>query len=142
MALTYVVDTSVLKRLALPSVRSRLQPLAEAGELARTAISDLEVGNSARNATEWDALASALDAFERIETTAAHVRRALQVQRLLAAKSQRGRKIPDLLVAAAAEELGVTVLHFDVDFDHIAGVTGQRCEWVVRAGTVDGERRP
>jgi predicted nucleic acid-binding protein len=40
-------------------------------------------------------------------------------------------------VAAAAEELGVAVLHFDADFDRIAGVTGQRCEWVVPAGTID-----
>ena len=32
-----------------------------------------------------------------------HVRRARQVQRMLAAKRQRGRKIPDLLVAATAE---------------------------------------
>jgi hypothetical protein len=31
------------------------------------------------------------------------------VQRLLARRSQRGRKIPDLLVAAAAEELDVAV---------------------------------
>jgi hypothetical protein len=46
----------------------------------------------------------ALDAFERVETTAAHVIRALQVQRLLAERSQRGRKVPDLLVAAAAEQ--------------------------------------
>ena len=137
MALTYVVDTSVLKRLAVPSVRARVEPLAEAGELGRAAISDLEVGYSARNATEWDAFASALDALELIETTASHVHRALQVQRLLAAKSQRGRKIPDLLVAAAAEELGVAVLNFHADFDRIADITGQRCEWVVRAGTVD-----
>ena len=57
-----------------------------------------EVGYSARNAEEWDQLISALNAFDPIETTAAHVRRALQVQRLLAERSQRGRKLPDLLL--------------------------------------------
>jgi predicted nucleic acid-binding protein len=62
---------------------------------------------------------------------------ALQVQRLLAERSQRGRKIPDLLVAAAAEELDVAVLHYDADFDMIASITGQRCQWVVPAGTVE-----
>lgn len=137
MALTHIVDTSVLKRLALPSVRARVDPLAEADELVRATISDLEVGYSARNATGWDALATALDAFEPIETTASHLHRALQVQRLLAARGQRGRKIPDLLIAVAAEERGVAVLHLDADFDRIAAVTGQRCEWVVRAGTVE-----
>jgi predicted nucleic acid-binding protein len=79
----------------------------------------------------------ALAAFELIETTADHLRRARQVQRMLAAKHQRGRKIPDLLVAAAAEGRGLTVLHYDADFDRIAAVTGQRCEWVAPAGSVD-----
>jgi predicted nucleic acid-binding protein len=39
--------------------------------------------------------------------------------------SQRGRKVPDLLVAAAAEELAISVLHYDGDFDLISAVTGQ-----------------
>jgi len=47
------------------------------------------VGYSARNAHEWDQLVGALDAFRAVDTTAAHLRRALQVQRLLAARSQR-----------------------------------------------------
>jgi predicted nucleic acid-binding protein len=137
MALTYLVDTSVLTRLARPEVRSALQPRAERGELARAGIGDLEVGYSARSASEWDRLAEALDAFELVETTAEHMRRARQVQRLLAAKHQRGRKVPDLLVAAAAETEGLTVLHYDGDFDRIGAVTGQRSEWIVPAGSID-----
>lgn len=133
----YLVDTSVLKRLGQAGVREVIQPLAVAGLLGRARICDLEVGYSARNSTEWDQLIDALDAFELVETTAAQVRRALQVQRLLAERSQRGRKIPDLLVAAAAEELDVPVLHYDADFDLIAKVTGQKCEWVVPPGSVE-----
>lgn len=136
MALRFLLDTSVIKRLVHSEVRRVVEPLAAAGELARASISDLEVGYSARNAAEWDRLVGALDAFALVDSTAAHQRRALQVQRLLAERSQRGRKIPDLLIAAAAEELGVTVLHYDGDFDLIASVTGQRCQWVVPAGTV------
>jgi predicted nucleic acid-binding protein len=108
-----------------------------AGNLGRPTICDLEIGYSARNGDEWDVLTHALAAFECIDTTTAHVNRALQVQRLLAVRSQRGRKIPDLLVAAAAEELGLAVLHYDADFEHISTATGQRCEWVVPSGTVD-----
>ena len=137
MALIYVVDTSVLKRLDVGAVRDRVEPLAASGALARPSVCDLEVGYSARNARGWDALAAALGAFDLIDTTHAHARRALQVQRLLAAGSQRGRKIPDLLIAAAAEDLGLAVLHFDSDFDHVARVTGQRCEWVVEPETID-----
>ncbi len=137
MALSFLIDTSVLKRLDRPEVREVVEPLAVHGALGRATICDLEVGYSARTAAEWDRLVGALDAFHPVETSAAHVRRALQVQRLLAQGSQRGRKIPDLLVAAAAEELEAGVLHYDADFDRIADVTGQRCRWAVPAGTVE-----
>jgi predicted nucleic acid-binding protein len=137
MALTHLLDTSVLTRLRRPAIRDALEPKAQRGELARAGISDLEIGYSARNAAEWDQLAGALEIFELVETTAEHVRRARQVQRLLAAGHQRGRKVPDLLVAAAAEARGLTVVHYDTDFDQIAAVTGQSCEWVVPAGSVD-----
>jgi predicted nucleic acid-binding protein len=137
MALTHLVDTSVLTRLRTAAVRVTIESRAERGELARAGISDLEIGYSARSALEWDRLADALGVFELVETTADHLRRARHVQRLLAAKHQRGRKVPDLLVAATAEARNLTVLHYDADFDRIAKVTGQRCEWIVPAGSAD-----
>ena len=136
MALTHLVDTSVLKRLSDPSVRAVVEPLTQAGHLARPAICDLEIGYSARNAQEWDQLAAALGAFDIVDITAQHITRSLQVQRLLASRS-RGRKIPELLVAAAAEALNLIVLHYDTDFDQISAVTGQHCQWVVTAGSID-----
>ena len=137
MALTHLLDTSVLTRLHQAPVRAAVEPLAAAGRAARAGISDLEIGFSARNAAEWDRLGSALTAFELVETTARHVQRARAVQRLLASTSQRGRKIPDLLVAAAAEEAGLIVLHYDTDFEIIAAVTGQRTQWVASPGTIN-----
>ncbi len=38
-------------------------------------------------------------------------------------------------VAAAAQVEGLTVLHYDGDFDLIAAITGQPTEWVVAPGT-------
>jgi hypothetical protein len=137
MALTHLVDTSVLTCLRTAAVRVAIESRAERGELARAGISDLEIGYSARSALEWDRLAGALGVFDLVETTADHLRRARHVQRLLAAKHQRGRKVPELLVAAAAEARNLTVLHYDADFDRIANVTGQPCEWIVPAGSVD-----
>lgn len=137
MALTFLVDTSVLKRLGRPGVRQVVEPLAVSGQLARASVSDLEIGYTARNVEEWDRLVGALDSFDLVETSGAHVRRALQVQRLLAQASQRGRKIPDLFIAAAAEELDLIVLHDDADFDWISAVTGQRGQWVAAAGSLE-----
>ncbi len=137
MALTHLLDTSVLTRLGQRPIRAAVEPKAARGELARAGISDLEVGYSARSAAEWDRLIEALEVFELVETTSDHLRRARQVQRLLAAKHQRGRKVPDLLIAAAAEARNLSVLHYDADFDRIAAVTGQACEWIVPAGSAD-----
>ena len=137
MALTHLLDTSVLTRLRHPEVRAAVEPLAVLGQVGRAGISDLEIGFSARNGDEWDRLIGALDAFVPVETTVSHVRRALQVQRLLAARKQRGRKIPDLLVAAAAESLDLTLLHYDADFDLISTATGQACEWIVEQAAID-----
>jgi predicted nucleic acid-binding protein len=137
VALTHLVDTSVLARLRVRTIRANVETRASAGALARPEISDLEVGFSAHSAGEWDRLMDALRVFELVETTAKHIARARQVQRMLATKHQRGRKIRDLLIAATAEARDLTVLHYDADFDRIAVVTGQRCEWVVPAGSVD-----
>ena len=84
-----------------------------------------------------DELMTALDVFVPINVQARHFERAKHVQRVLALKSQRGRKVPDLLVAAVAEEAGLVVLHYDADFDLIAESTGQACEWVVPPGSAD-----
>ena len=137
MALTHLIDTSVVARLALAPVRAVIEPLADEGRVGRAGITDLEVGFSSRNAREWDQDMEDLAVFELVETTAEHVQRARQVRRMLAARSHRGRKVPDLLIAAAAEEGGLTLLHYDSDFDLIAEVTGQRSEWVVPADTID-----
>ena len=138
MVLTHLLHTGVISRLGAEPVRAVVDPLTHAGRLGRAGITDLEVGYGSRNAREWDQDMADLSVFELVETTADHVRRARQVQRLLAFRSQRGRKIiPDLLIAAAAEQAGLTLLHHDGDFDLIARVTGQRCQWVVPAGTID-----
>jgi len=61
-------------RCGLPAGEREPSGLSKIGGL------DLEVGYSARAATEWVGLVGALSAFELIESTAAHVARARQVQ--------------------------------------------------------------
>ena len=56
------------------------------------------------------------------------------------ARVERGQhravSVPDLLIAATAEIEGLTVLHYDADFDLIAEITGQSMEWVVPRGSI------
>ena len=136
MALSHLLDTSVLTRLRSPEVRARVSALATSRSCSRTRLSDLEIGFSARNGAEWLELQGAVSAFAEAPIGEGVFHRALVVQRLLAGRGLRGRKVPDLLIAATAELLGLTVLHYDADFDHIGSVTGQPTEWVVPAGSI------
>ena len=138
MALTHLADTSVLARIAKhDDVRSAVRRLMTSSSLARCTVSDLEVGASARNTDEWDTLLRANRTLVAVDVDPGDVVRACGVQRALAAAGLRGRKLPDLLIAAAAERRGLTVLHYDRDFELIADVTGQQHEWVVPRGTID-----
>ena len=132
----FLLDTSVLTRLNAPPIRQRIEELDSQG-LARTTMTDLEIGYSARNADEWDRLHAALGAFRRIDVEEHHFDRARQVQRELAAQGLKGRKMPDLLIAAVAEATSLTVVHYDADFDHIATVTRQPTQWIVERGSID-----
>jgi predicted nucleic acid-binding protein len=59
------------------------------------------------------------------------------LHRLLAASRQhRHFRLPDLIIAATAEQHGATVLHYDTDYDRIAAVTGQPVEWVAEKGSL------
>lgn len=137
MVLTHIVDTSVVARLHQPRVAERVRELLVTRSIACTPVTMLEIGFSARSLPEYDALSTGLDAFEPVDLTDVDAQRARAVQRLLAAAGQRGRKVPDLLIAAIAERHGVPVLHYDRDVERIARVTGQPHEWVVRAGSID-----
>jgi predicted nucleic acid-binding protein len=132
----YLVDTSVFTRLHHASVRKELDAFAPE-ELARSSVTDLELGFSARNGTEWDTGAEMLDAFPRLPLSEDLVSRASEIQRILADRGLRGRKLPDLLIAATAEAAGAVLVHYDHDFELIAGVTGQPAQWIVRRGSVD-----
>jgi len=63
--------------------------------------------------------------------TPAMEQRAIEVQLLLADQGRhRAPSIPDLLIAAIAERAGLTVLHFDKDYDLVAEITRQSVEWL------------
>jgi predicted nucleic acid-binding protein len=105
--------------------------------LARCSLTDLEMGYSAASQEQWDRIQEVLGRFDLIDVTPTVIDRAKTVQRMLAGRGLKGRKVPDLVIAAAAELNKLTVLHYDQDFELIAEVTGQAHSWVVPRGSVD-----
>lgn len=131
----YLGDTSALARIGQPVIADRLRPLLESGLVARCTPTDLEAGFSSRSPASHVAMRGARAAWPLVTMDQRALDRAVEVQDALAARSQqRGAKIADLLIAAAAESAGLAVLHYDRDFDLIAQVTGQPVEWIVPAG--------
>jgi len=135
---TFLADKSALtRRETRPEVREVLEPLLVAGEIATCGIVDLELLYSARDRATYRSLVEALRGMPRAPLDEEVVNRALSVQAMLAERSQhRAVPLPDLLVAACAESAGLTVLHYDADFDRIAELTGQPTQWIVERGSV------
>lgn len=134
----YLLDKSALVRLRHEQVGAVVAPLIKRGQIATCGITDLEVLFSARSPAEYETVwAQRRAAYARLPVTEDVVDRALTVQRTLAASSQhRSAGIPDLLIAACAEVHAAVLLHYDHDFDVVAGVTGQAAAWVVPRGSV------
>lgn len=133
----YLGDTSALARLAVAEIARRLTPLLEAGLVARCTPTDLEAGFSSPSPAAHAALRQERSAWPFVAMDQHALDRAVEVQDALAARSQqRGAKVADLLIAAAAEDSGLVLLHYDHDFDLIASVTRQPVEWIVPAGSV------
>lgn len=133
----YLVDTSALLRYGQAPVAAVLRPLAQAKRLSLCAPVAFELVYSAR-AGEVPDLVDELASYPDVPIRPGTFDRALAVQAELAAQGQhRALSLVDLLVAAAAEAAGVTVLHYDEDFELVAALTGQPVEWVVGRGSAD-----
>ncbi|HEY3141828.1 MAG TPA: PIN domain nuclease [Acidimicrobiales bacterium] len=134
----YLVDTSVLARLTKPVVSAAFAPLAVEGRVAMCSPVAFELGFSARNSEDCRAVTDRLQAFPTVAVTDADLRRALEVQASLCDRGQhRAVSFVDGLVAAVAEAHGLTVLHYDADFELVAAVTGQKQEWIVQPGAAE-----
>jgi predicted nucleic acid-binding protein len=135
VAVRYVADKSALARLVHASVAARLEPIF--AEVATCSVIDLEIFFSARTHRDLVAMRRERRALPLLPLSQDDFDRAIDVLERLARRGHhRAAGIPDLLIAAVAERHGVTVLHYDKDFDLIANVTGQRVEWVVPPGSV------
>jgi predicted nucleic acid-binding protein len=134
----YLADTSVyVLRERQPSVRERVDRLLVDGRLACCRITAIEFLNNAPDPRSYETTWRALNGQRWIDVTGAAVDRAGEVHRLLSRKSQhRQFSVPDLIIAATAELSGVTVLHYDHDYDRIAAATDQPVEWVVPRGSL------
>ena len=130
----WLIDKSALVRLSDAEDAVRWGERIDRALVRISTLTRLEVGFSARAGDDlrqaWSQPPLASMPIEYV--TPAIEDRAVEVQALLADRGQhRGVSVPDLLVAATAELVGLTVLHVDKDFELIAQITGQPLERII-----------
>ena len=125
---TWLIDKSALVRIPDSTDVDEWNNRIERGLVHITNVTRLEIGYSARSGAgaRRDFRQSPVAAMPVEYLTPAIEDRALEVQLLLAdIGKHRAPSIPDLLIAATAELVGLIVLHVDKDFDVISELTGQ-----------------
>ena len=128
---TWLIDKSAYARLADAADAQTWIDRVQRGMVRISTVTRLEVGYSFRTAADArrEIASPPLSLMPLEYLSPAMEDRAVEVQLLLADRGQhRAPSIPDLLVAAAAELSGLTVLAVDKDFELIAEITGQPVE--------------
>jgi hypothetical protein len=138
VSVRYLLDKSALARRGKPGVRTLLDSLVQRGLLAVTGVVEIEMLYSARNAGEAELIRDLLRGFDYLPCPDEVWDRALDIQvQAIRKGNHRALSTADLLIAATAERHGVSILHYDEDYEQIAAITGQPHQWVAEPGTAD-----
>jgi hypothetical protein len=132
-----LVDTSVLLRAHQPAIADRVEAMLLENKLWTCGIVDLEYIYATKAHEVPEALQERL-VLPTAPITPATIERALEIMGSLAtAGLHRHAKGTDCIIAASAQMAGLSVLHYDHDFDSIAEVTALDTEWVAPPGSLD-----
>ncbi|MGH2725535.1 MAG: PIN domain-containing protein [Actinomycetota bacterium] len=134
-----LADTSAWHAVRHPAVAELWEDALAEGLIVVCPQVELELLFSARSAPDYESIALELAALPHVPCGEESFTRALEVQRRLAhvgGLHHRSVKIPDLIIAAAAELADLPLWHYDEDFDRIAAITGQRSVWIARRGSL------
>lgn len=135
-----IADTSVWYRIAKPAV-AWFPTAVVAGTIGVCDMVAMELLYSARDAADYEQTERNLMACPFYPVEPADWQEARSVWRALARMGggPRHRQVghQDLLIAAVAARNGLTVVHYDADYEVIAAITGQAVRWAAPRGTAD-----
>lgn len=134
------MDTAVwtwVRDRRFPQLAEWFNAEARAGHVLVCDLVILELVRLARNERRARSLATRLAAFEAVAMPQSLWRRARDAQLAMASAGDHRRVPPaDLMIAAAAEEAQVPLVHYDRDYERIAAVTELEHVWFVADGTL------
>jgi len=136
--LPLVVDTSAFTRAHHPNVREEWKRAVRTDRLRISPAVRLEILFSARDGKSFDTLAEQLSALRPAPLSVSVLHAAEEAMSTLAHRSAGTHRIPivDYLLAAAAQEAGAAVIHYDHDYDKLAQVMEFESIWLAPPGTL------
>ncbi len=136
---TFIADRSAWAHSHNSRVNRHFSSALRNGQIATSPIVKLELLYSARDGESFDRLAANLAELRDVPLTRSVTNAAQRAFRKLAhmrPPRHRSVSLPDLLIAAAAEDAAVGVLHYDEDFDTLAEVLDFQGRWIAPRGSL------
>ncbi len=134
----YIADNSAWSHAHQHSVRDTWAAALRNRQIETCPIVKLEMLYSARSGEDFDRLQAMLDVLHDVPISRSVTNAAIAAYRRLAhrvPRFHRSIKLPDLLIAAAAQDAAVGVLHYDRHFDLLADVLDFESRWIAPAGS-------
>lgn len=134
----FIADKSAWKRARHPAVADAWRRAVAAGQIATCPIVNMELLYSARDAASFDDRERLLSALRDVPITRSVTNAAIAAMRDLVARRPLYHrvKLPDALIAAAAQDVGIGVLHYDRHYDRLAEVLQFESRWIAPPGTL------
>jgi predicted nucleic acid-binding protein len=136
--LALIADTSARARARASTVREQWIAAIEADQLATCSIVTMELLFSARDRDAVAQTEKIEAALRQVPVTASVQRAAIGAIRELAGRGAGYHRVPppDALIAAAAQDAGIGVLHYDRHYDRLAEVLNFASVWIAPPGSL------
>jgi predicted nucleic acid-binding protein len=133
-----IADTSARMRTREQGIREQWVTAVEADQIATCSIVTMELLYSARNADGVAETEKIEASLRQIAVTASVQRSAIGAMRELAQHGVGAHRVPppDILIAAAAQEAGIGVLHYDRHYDRLAEILNFESVWIAPPGSL------
>lgn len=133
-----LADTSAWRRSGAAPVRRDWGIALASGQIATCAVVMMELLYTTRDGPEFAALEHRLRLLRDVPITRAVTDTAIAGLRDLSHRRPLSHRIPvsDALIAAAATDVALAVLHYDHHYDRLAEVLPFESRWIAPAGSL------
>jgi predicted nucleic acid-binding protein len=139
-----IADTSVWARASHPLIRDLWAAALRGRQIATCSIVTLELLYSARDARELTIIEAEQALLRDVPVVASVQRTAIGALRDLATDGPGQHRVPlaAALIAAAAQDAGVDVLHYDHHYDRLAQALHFTSVWIAPPGALEQQTAP